>query len=32
MDELEADYSAGRIDKAEYERRKEEIEKRSAVY
>lgn len=32
MDDLEKDYQAGRIDRAEYERRKKEIEKRSLVY
>lgn len=32
MDELEKDYQAGRIKRAEYERRKKEIEKRSVVY
>ena len=32
MDELERDYQAGRIERAEYERRKKEIEKRSVVY
>ncbi|HEY9198817.1 MAG TPA: hypothetical protein VIR60_05570 [Gammaproteobacteria bacterium] len=32
MDDLEKDYQAGRIDRAEYERRKKEIEKRSVVY
>lgn len=32
MDQLEEDYRAGRINKEDYERRKEEIEGRSAVY
>ncbi|MGE0079879.1 MAG: hypothetical protein AB7U81_01130 [Thiohalomonadaceae bacterium] len=32
MDALEDDYRSGRITRDEYERRKEEIEKRSAVY
>lgn len=32
MDELQADYDAGRIDQQEYERRKREIEQRSLVY
>lgn len=32
MDELQADYDAGRIDEQEYERRKREIEQRSLVY
>lgn len=32
MDELQADYDAGRIDAQEYERRKREIEQRSLVY
>jgi uncharacterized membrane protein len=32
MDQLEEDYQAGRITQDEYERRKEEIEGRSAVY
>jgi hypothetical protein len=32
MEELERDYEAGRINKDEYERRKKEIESRSAVY
>jgi hypothetical protein len=32
MDQLEQDYQAGRIDRAEYERRKKDIEKRSVVY
>jgi uncharacterized membrane protein len=32
MDELQADYDAGRIDAQEYERRKHEIEQRSLVY
>jgi hypothetical protein len=31
MDELEADYRAGRISKEEYFQRKEEIDKRSVV-
>jgi hypothetical protein len=31
MDELDADYKAGRISQEEYDRRKEEIEKRSIV-
>ncbi len=32
MDQLREDYEAGRINQDEYERRKEEIESRSAVY
>lgn len=32
MDELKSDRDAGRISRAEYERRKREIEKRSLVY
>jgi len=32
MDELEADYQAGRITQEEYERRKKEIEGRSVLY
>ena len=32
MDELEDDYRAGRIDKDEYESRKQGIEERSVVY
>ncbi|MCK9530223.1 MAG: hypothetical protein M0R77_06630 [Gammaproteobacteria bacterium] len=32
MDQLKDDYAAGRITQDEYERRKEEIESRSAVY
>lgn len=32
MDELEAQYRAGRISRDEYQRRKQEIENRSLVY
>lgn len=32
MDELKNDYESGQISREEYERRKEEIEKRSLVY
>jgi len=32
MDELEREYSKGEISRAEYERRKEEISRRSLVY
>lgn len=32
MDELKKDFNSGQISQEEYERRKREIEKRSAVY
>ena len=32
MDDLQAEYDAGRIDRAEYERRKQQIESRSLLY